>query len=86
METVPNRHHDVVKLADGHRLVLQYVTGDDPIDGICERVKEHVEKGDLTLKAGRRDLDVTAEDSEGVIRRYVEETLDACARNALLIA
>ena len=85
MDLVANRHHEVVKLPDDQRLVLQYVTGENTVDGICACVKEHIAKGELTLNTEGRVVDINSDNLEACIRTYVEEMLEIFAQNALLV-
>ena len=84
MDLVANRHHEVVKLPDDQRLVLPYVTGANTVDEICEHVKEHIAKGELTLHSEGRALDINSDTLGACIRTYVEEMLETFAQNALL--
>ncbi|WP_135081913.1 class I SAM-dependent methyltransferase [Terasakiella sp. SH-1] len=86
MDMLPNQHHEVVKLTDDQRLVLQYVNGRNTIEQICEVLKGHIDKGELNINANGKPLDKETAGFDGYIRQYVEQTLHLYAQNALLQA
>ena len=86
MDMLPNLHHEVVKLSNDHRLVLQYVNGKNTVDKICEIIKGHIDKGELTLNVKNQPLDKNAKEVDHHVKEYVARTLEMFAKNALLVA
>ena len=85
MNVVPNQYHENINLSDDQRLILPYINGENTIDDICDHVKRHIGKGDLTLQTGGRLLGVNDAEADGLIRSYVEEMLNICLHTALLV-
>ena len=85
MDMVANLNHEMVKLSNDHRLVLQYVNGKNSIEQICAYVKNHIEKDELTLNADGKPLEPNTDNYEAHVQQYVDGTLKAFANNALLV-
>ncbi len=85
-DRLPNQHHENVKLSAIQRLVLQYVNGENSIEQIYDIVKEHVEKGQLTLQVDGHPLSKDDENFDDSVRLYVQDLLTSFSNWALLTA
>ena len=85
MDMVANLNHEMVKLSNDQRLVLQYVNGKNSIEQICAYVKNHIEKDELTLNADGKPLEPNTDNYEAHVQQYVDGALKVFAHNALLV-
>jgi len=83
---VANTRHEAVRLRNDQRVVMQYVNGSNSLNDIVECVKGHIEKGELSLKANDKAVDLSNPQAAGLMKSYVERLLVEFARNAMLTA
>ena len=86
LSLLPNLHHEVVRLSDDQRLVLQYVNGDNSLDDIVANVREHITRGELTLNVQDKPLTPESPNFDDNLRQYVQAILDIFAASALLVS
>ncbi len=86
MSLLPNLHHEVVRLNDDQRLVLQYVNGDNTHDDIAAAVRDHITRGELTLNVQGEPLTSDSPTFDDNLRQYVQATLNIFAASALLVS
>ena len=83
---VPNLRHELIKLTDDERLVLQYVNGSSTVNEIVQDVSKHVENGELTLSQNGELVASGSGDVDRVLSDYVNSKLSHFAVNALLVS
>lgn len=86
MSLLPNLHHEVVRLGDDQRLVLQYVSGDNTVDDITAAVRSHITRGELTLNVQGEPLTPDSPTFDDNLHQYVQTALNIFAANALLVS
>ncbi|MEH6477242.1 MAG: class I SAM-dependent methyltransferase [Sneathiella sp.] len=84
-ELVPNLLHDVVKLTNDQRLVIQYVTGENTQADIAKKLNHHIAKGDLKLSADGKPMTVDSDALTQHLPEYVTAQLAFFGNNALLV-
>lgn len=83
---VPNLRHEKIRLENDHRIVLQYVNGDNTIDQIRNAVRIHIDTGELVLNINGQSVDKDRSDIDKIITEYVNSVLVFFAQNSLLDA
>jgi methyltransferase-like protein len=84
-DIVTNLRHGTVRLEDDHRLIIQYVTGENTIDQIVGFAKEHVKKNELTISVDDKAVDASVDKYDEQLKSYVLNVLGILQANALLI-
>jgi len=82
---VPNMKHELIRLPEDSRVIMQYVNGVNTMDDICNFVKGHIDKGDITLSADGTPIAKNSPELEVNIKPYVDAHLTLFSINSLLV-
>lgn len=82
---VPNMLHQVVKIGDDVRVLVQYTTGKNTADQILDLYFPHFAKGELTFN-DNSDVTQNEQKLRKKVKENLEKNLNFLAMNSLLIA
>lgn len=82
---VTNLFHEMPLLEDDRRLVMQYVDGTRSIPEIAQEVRQHIEKGELTIQKDGEAVELNNPEFSSILDEYILNHLGHFALNALLM-
>ena len=83
-DMVPNLYHDMVKLTDSQRLIVQYVNGNNSVDDIAVKLENHVHKGELSIHKEGILVSVKDETFKETLNLFLENELNILKNCGLL--